>query len=229
MLLQSAAVSAQVTPATAEPVRAIWRTQHVDFRFRSERQHFKCEEFAARLQRILTAVGAHLDARTRLHCADAFTGNVSGRIVITGPIEATDENVDRALTEITSVDKLSARLNRRPDPATRIRVFPAEWRTVSMRQARLDAGDCDLLRAVKLQLLPALSVQDVQLSDSCSGRGAPRFSASALVRIEGAVDGDTRKPAMTVDAACEHDRADEPCDGQQEEERESESEVLPAG
>lgn len=229
VLLSSTGMSAQDTPATAEPVRAIWRTQHLDFRFRSEQQRFKCEEFAVRLQRILRAMGAHLNAATELRCTDAFSGIVTGRIVMTAPIEATDENVRRVLTDITPADKLAARLNGRPDPATRIRVFPAEWRRVSSMKANLDGGDCELVRAVKRQLLPALSVRDAQISTSCTSRSVPKLSALALVRIEGsAVDGDARKPSVvTAGAECNRDGSDAPCD--ESEESEPDAEALPAG
>jgi hypothetical protein len=176
--------SAQSAPPS-DRLPAIWRTHQVDFNFRSERLAFRCEEFAWRLSRILGSVGAQLDSRTQLVCDESFARAIKGRVVVSAPVEATDANVQRALAEVSAVDQLAARLNRRPDPKSRIHVFPAEWRQVSSVQPKLDAADCDLVRAVARQVFPALKLQDLDVSTTCVSRRAPRFSATALIRVDG--------------------------------------------
>src|SRR5688572_8609600 len=67
--------------AGPDTLAAIWRTQAVEFRYRSERQHYSCEEFATRLDRIIASMGGRLDAQTELHCTAAFSSSITGRIV----------------------------------------------------------------------------------------------------------------------------------------------------
>jgi hypothetical protein len=204
VVLLSTSLHAQV-PAPSGPVPAIWRTQHIDFRFRSERVRYRCEEFAVRLARILNVLGARLDAGTELRCVDSFSGAVTGRIAVTGPVEATSTNVERALADITSIDELVARVNGLPDPKTRNRVFAAEWRLVSPTKSQLHATDCDLLRAVARQVFPTLQLRDIDVSASCMSNNVPRFRAIALVRVDGvSVDDEaTQSPAVTADAQCD--------------------------
>jgi hypothetical protein len=228
MLLYPIFAATQITPLP-EPVSAIWRTQTIEFRFRTERQRFRCEELAARLIRIVNALGAHLSARTQLHCTDGLGSGITGDLVIISPIEATNENLQRVLNDITAVDKLAARLNRKPDPATKIRVFPAHWTAVSSKQSKLDAADCELLKAVEQQLLPALMLRDAAVSAACSAYKIPTLTAVALVRVDGtAVDASTPpSPAGTLAAECTQVDAHEACEDAGDEA--IDPVVLPAG
>jgi hypothetical protein len=212
MLLTSVIAAAQST-APPQPVRAIWRTQTIEFRFQTERQRFRCEELAARLIRIVSILGAHLNARTQLNCTDGLGSGVVGDLVITSPIEATSENLQLVLSDITTTDKLAARLNRKPDPGTLIRVFPAQWTQVSSKRSKLHAADCELLRAVERQLLPALRLRNADVSAACSAHKIPTLSAVALVRIDGAAaDGIQQpSPAGTVAAECVRSDTNEAC------------------
>lgn len=172
-------------PALADAVPAIWRTQHLDLRVMSTRTQFRCEEFALRLQAILAAVGATLEPNSELHCPESFSSTLRGRLVVKSPFVADESNLAQASAAITSSDRLLARLKGAAAPETLIRSFPANWQAVSTSThpslRRLDSGDCELLRAVVLQLLPRMSVREAKFRRSCHAGGEPRFSAIALV------------------------------------------------
>jgi hypothetical protein len=174
--------------ASADEVRAIWRTQQIDFRVISPRTQFRCEECALRLTSILDAVGATLEATSELYCPESFSTTLRGRLVVKSPFVADEANLAQAKAAITSSDRLLARLKGRADPQTLIRSFPATWESVSSSThpslRRLDASDCELLQAVVRQLLPRMSIRDAQFRRSCSSRAELRFSAVALVRAE---------------------------------------------
>ena len=225
LLLQWSVLNAQVSAVSAR-VPAIWRTQHIDFRFRSDRIGYRCEEFAGRLARILNAMGARLEARTELRCGDSFSSTVTGSIVVTAPIEATAVNVQRALADITTADELAARLNGLPDPKTRIHVFPAEWQRVSSTKARLDAADCELLRAVAAQVFVALPLRESAVSATCMSNKVPRFNVMALVRVEGAVDSDATQSPAVLEANAPCDQSDFSCESQ---DAQVDPVVMPAG
>jgi hypothetical protein len=183
-------VAAGVPATLADPVPAIWRTQHIDFRVISPNTQFRCAEFAVRLQSILDAVGASLEATSELHCPEAFSSTLRGRLVVKSPFVADETSIAQAKAAITSSDRLLAHLKGQSDPETLIRSFPANWQAVSTAShpslRRLDAGDCELLRAVVRQLLPRMSVRDAQFRRTCAAGADPRFSAVALVRIDDA-------------------------------------------
>jgi hypothetical protein len=201
--------AAQVAP-DVETVPAIWRTQTVDFKFRSERQRFRCEEFGARLARIVGVLGAHLHARTQLRCNEGLASAVTGELTITFPVEATQENVELVLNDISAADKLAARLNRKPDPRTQIRVFPAQWTQVSAKPSRLHAADCELLSALERQLLPVLTLRNAEVSAGCASHKIPTLRAVALVRVDGTATDATPTGTLAAECnennACEHSR-----------------------
>lgn len=181
-------LAAAVAPAArADPVPAVWRTQHIDFRVISSRTQFRCEEFALRLTSILDAVGATLEATSELHCPESFSTTLRGRLIVKSPFIADEPNLAQAKAAVTSSDRLLARLRGQADPQTLIRSFPANWESVSTAThpslRRLDAGDCELLQAVVRQLLPKMSVKDARFRRSCSSGAEPRFSATALIRV----------------------------------------------
>jgi hypothetical protein len=154
---------------------------------------------------------------------------VKGQLVITSPIEATHENLTRVLNDITATDKLAARLNRKPEPGTQVRVFPAQWSPVSSKQSRLKAADCELLSAVEKQLLPALMLRDAEVSASCSPHKIPSLRAVALVRIDpNAVENAQQtSPAGTVAADCTRIDSTKSCNDSRDEA--IDPVVLPAG
>jgi hypothetical protein len=213
--------TAQIAPAP-ETVPAIWRTQTVDFKFRSERQRFRCEEFGARLARIVGALGVHLNTQTQLRCHE---GAVSGELTFTSPIEATQANFELVLKEITAADKLAARLNRKPDPGTQIRVFPAQWTHVSSKPSRLHAADCELLSAIERQLLPVLTLRNAEVSAACAAHKIPTLRAVALVRVNGSpIDAE---PTDSIATECTQADPNKACKRSRDEA--IDPAVLPAG
>ena len=84
------------------------------------------------------------------------------RILVTTPVEATDERV-AAATTFTERDQLAARVRGEMLPtAADLERFPAEWQELSLSTRpplRLEANDCDLLRDMSEQVFPKLGVR----------------------------------------------------------------------
>jgi len=214
-------VQAQVLPG--EVVPAIWQTHAAEFRFRSDSQHFRCEEVSARLQRILVKLGARLDARSQLTCMEGFSARVDGQLVIQSAVEATEKSLQEAHASITSEQRLVARVNGAADPATNIRAFPARWESLTSITARFDHGDCELLRAIDAQLRSALTLREFKISSNCSFGRRPAFTAVALLRVDPReLSPESGVPPAVVSAP--------KCEGPCEERDEAlDPEVLPAG
>src|SRR5262245_15166477 len=88
---------AQHSPGTVE---AIWRTQTMDFHYRSDSQYFTCAEFETKLSATLLAIGVYRDMTIAALCPRDLSGHVRAKITLASPIEATDPNV-RSVTTFT--------------------------------------------------------------------------------------------------------------------------------
>jgi len=182
---------ASAQPDAPSVVTAIWQTQNLDFDYYSNTVRYSCAGLRSKIGNILRAVGAHESVRVQIDCtAAAFA--TRAQILVTMPIEATEENVNNA-TDYDTRDQLVARLRKMELPsANDIQRFPATWRTVTLsrdRQLDLSAGDCELLRRMRDQIFPKLSVRVTKASSSCSPGSAtrvkPTFEVMALVPLEG--------------------------------------------
>jgi hypothetical protein len=173
----------------AESIDAIWHTQLVDFTYNSRDVYYSCTSLQSKIGAILRAVGAHPNVQVSVRCiGNGFVNHAQGRVLLTAPIEATPENVQRATTYSTR-DELIARLRKLDLPtANDIERFPAGWRSVSLtrhRQLRLDSGDCDLLLAVRRQIFPKMLVRVSGERLHCLGpatRMRPNLEVVALMR-----------------------------------------------
>jgi hypothetical protein len=177
---------------TAVPVTAIWRTQNLNFDYHGTSARYSCSGLRAKISSILRAVGAHESLRVELQCnAGLIARGARAQIVVTTPIEATEENV-RAATTYDSRDHLVARLRSvHPPTAGDIQRFPATWRRIALssdRRVRLDAGDCDLIRGMREQIFSKLSIQMTRASFNCSSGSAPHvrptLEVTALVPLD---------------------------------------------
>jgi hypothetical protein len=187
--LDAAAESSDVAPD--EPVEAIWHIQQMNFRFRSDRTSYACDELERKVANILRAVGAREDIAVDSGC---FRGQfVTGAVVqvtLASPVPATQENVRRATT-FDSRDELLARLHHMELPTgADVKRFPAVWRSISLhrhRRARLEQADCDLFAAIRKQVFPKLAIRVDEQTLSCtsmSSRIRPRVDVAALVPEE---------------------------------------------
>jgi hypothetical protein len=112
---------------------------------------------------------------------------VTLQFALESPVAATPENL-RALTDFDTEDLLVARLQGRKLPSEEdVTRFPATWRTLSFRDSRLQltAGDCELVRQMRRQILPKLSVEIVSEPPVCSSLlvhgGRPSMKVRALL------------------------------------------------
>jgi hypothetical protein len=148
--------------ASERVIEAIWRVQHLDFRHYSPGRRYTCDALKNKVRAILRSMGAHEALTIDAGCSgDLIVQQISARISLAAPVEATVENV-QAATTFDSRDELVARLrDTRLPTAVDLERFPASWRRVSLsrdNRLHLEAGDCELLNSIRKQLLPRLGV-----------------------------------------------------------------------
>lgn len=169
------------------PIEAVWKVQRLEFNYLNGDTIYTCASLRQKLARILEALGAHEHMRLQSGMCDE-TGRSRIVVVLASPVIATEENV-RALTTYSAEQLLIARTRGMRLPAAEdLQRFPAHWKTVSFardRSMRLSPGDCDLVRQLRRQVLPHLSVQITQDSLNCgSALFNPRLTVAALTADE---------------------------------------------
>jgi hypothetical protein len=159
-------------------IEAVWMPRVVDFAYHADGTFYTCSSLWQKVEGFLLNVGARAGATLQnLHCND-FSATMRLQIALEAPVEATPENL-RALTDYDAEDLLVARVRGQPlATAADVKRFPAVWQTISLRNTRmqLTAGDCELVRQMRRQLLPKLSVQVLKEAARCSpvlARGGP--------------------------------------------------------
>jgi hypothetical protein len=175
-------VLAQPSPDEGRRVDAVWKVQSFDFVFGGYTTTYSCNALARRVRSVLTSVGVDSLRVSMLDCAD-LNGGARMQLTLASPVEATPGNV-RALTTHDTRDVLIAKLrNEQLDTEADIERFAAMWTSVSMARVvrpRLEAGDCELLRQLRRDVLPRLSVQIVREDLHCSSGGFVRFTPPRL-------------------------------------------------
>jgi hypothetical protein len=113
------------------------------------------------------------------------SARIATRIALAAPVVANDENI-RAATTFDAQQQLVARMTNKalPTPST-IPVFPASWMAIELHgknNAWLEADDCELLRQLSQQVLPALHIK-VTRKVMCSGAklARPSLNVEALM------------------------------------------------
>jgi hypothetical protein len=185
-LLSSAFAAAETTSDAG--VDAVWKPQRLAFEYRGYSTVYSCRSLKRKLHDILLSIGAREDLRVSGYACDEQGSVASFEISFHSPVEATPENV-RALTSYDSQDELIARTRGETLPSAQdLPRFPAVWKTVSFardRELKLQPGDCELMEAVRRQILPRLSVRIVADRIRCSSAfgniGPPRLTVTALV------------------------------------------------
>jgi hypothetical protein len=183
--------------ASERVIEAIWRVQHLDFTYNSHRHQYTCDSLKNKVRAILRSMGAHETLTIDAGCSgNLIVQQMSARISIAAPVEATVENV-RAATTFDARAQLVARLHdKRLPTATDLERFPASWRRVSLSRDNrldLDAGDCELLDSIRRQLLPQLSVSVRAWGRLCSPGAASRvrrvYEIDALIPTKNSLVG----------------------------------------
>jgi len=180
---------ADVAPAQAETVDAIWKTQRVTFRYSSRNIAYSCSGLSTKLAAILQRVGAHEDIRVVGSGCDEVSGLLTFDVLFRAPVPATAENL-QAATDYGARDVLAARLRgERLAAAEDIERFAAEWQTISLsqeRKLRLAPSDCDLLQQILRSFFSRMSVQTTGRKLRCSSAlgdfHTPRLTVTALIR-----------------------------------------------
>jgi hypothetical protein len=144
-------------------VDAIWHAQVIDLSYTSSSYYYACDALRAKIGAVLRAVGAHKSVKVVMGCKDrSLVKTAFARILVTTPVEATEERVAVATT-FTERDQLAARVRGEVLPtAADLERFPAEWQELSLSTRpplRLEANDCDLLRDMSEQVFPKLGVR----------------------------------------------------------------------
>jgi hypothetical protein len=183
--------SAESAREPAQLVEAVWKVQSFNFVFGGYTTTYSCNTLARRVRNVLMSVGVP-DSITisMLDCAD-LNGGARMQITLASPVEATPENV-RALTSHDSRDELIAKLRNEPlETAADLKRFAASWTEVSLSKAvkpRLEPGDCELVRQIRRDVLPRLSVRVLREDLNCTNGGfvrftPPRLTVSALLPV----------------------------------------------
>jgi hypothetical protein len=158
-------------------VDAIWRTQRLEFHYRSTSASYTCPGLKARLSAILRSVGVHESMAMTCQGSEAAR-NIEIQLRASSPVEATAANV-AAETEYDGKQRLLAHLNGTQLPsAADLPRFSASWQRIDVhrqRQVRLAPGDCELLQQVRKQLLPKFAVEIELDGLNCHAGSATRI------------------------------------------------------
>ena len=188
-------------PAAEELVEAVWRVRVVDLAFSSPTTYYACDALQTKIGAILKAVGAHQGVKVVMGCKDrSFVNAAHARILVAFPTEATDAFI-AAATTYSPRQELAARVRGEPLPsAADIERFPASWQRVSLSAqapARLEPGDCDLLRDLSEQVFPKLGIRPATRIGcyASATRVKPDMDVDALVRVAAPAAAETLPPS----------------------------------
>jgi hypothetical protein len=183
-----------LSPARADGVEAVWRTQSLTFDYVSRNFMYACESLPGKVVLVLHAVGARNIRIEQAHCDANSAGNgpmqiATMRIQFASPALSTP--AQRAEAER---DAARARLLERFGLASAMTTaFHATFRDVDLgadQRLKLAASDCDLMRALKRRVISRMAVQVIAQEVSCSSspqrlRGL-RFKARVLAPFDAA-------------------------------------------
>ena len=172
-------------------INAVWKIHQIEFAYESPNISYECESLQKRIKQILEAVGAYPKMVVETaHCRrQEQVRRTDIRLSMAMPAEATEENM-RTAAEFDVNQEIVARLRSEPLPASDVKIFPASWRTVTLSNsgpARIVAGDCDLVRALRDQVFPRIDVRVVGSGMNCGAgsdtRIQPKMRVHALMPV----------------------------------------------
>ena len=173
-----------------EPVQAIWKNQEFAFYFQSQTTFYSCSSLEAKLERILSALGAR-KPYVKVRSVDCQTGPVRmPRVIVnmTAPVEATDQTLAER-DKSKSKRELAARVRGEQEDPAELAAFPAHWKRVSLSRGAVDLepGDCELIDELRRKVLPKLAIRVVKDSTHCTPQqltlGQPQLEVLALTAL----------------------------------------------
>jgi hypothetical protein len=194
-LAASAWVAAVSGASAAGPdtARAVLKAQEIKFNYQSFNTFYSCDGIEGKVKRILLALGATKELEVEARgCADSSElisdlrrspNAVSPRspavtIRVTSAVEATPEALAE-LEKTRTQRELTARVRGNRGTALDAEAqFDAPWKPVSLSKGGaldLEPGDCELIAALRKQVLPKLGVRIVKDNLKCSPRDVNRF------------------------------------------------------
>jgi hypothetical protein len=163
VLITTAAMTGEAKAGATDAearVAVVWHSRVITFEYRSRGTVHMCRSLQRKAERVLQELGARTRF-TRFYCGE-LSHLVTAEVVLTIPIEATEANL-RRLTSFDSKEVLIARLRSQRLPAAAdLPLFPATWKTVSLPGMQFDRRECELLRQLRRQVLPKLSVRFIE-------------------------------------------------------------------
>jgi hypothetical protein len=170
---------------SAADVEAVWKQQQLSLTYRTAGAVHTCAGLRSQLRSLLILLGAHETLTVEVQGCEDTEGTRVVRIAIASPFERNGMPVSEQDATAQLIERL-----RRVDPATANAEGPflAQWKTISFSNAlslRLTPADCELLRQLRYQVMPKLSVRVVSdrmrcTNDLASGN-RPRLVVAALV------------------------------------------------
>ncbi len=157
-----------------EPVRALWKSQEIDFNYQGFTTKYTCDGLRDRVREILLELGARRDLKAAATGCE-FSGRPSPfpgvRLVIATPVEATPENIAKQTGAAEQ--------------------FPASWRTVQLAQSgsklRIQRGECELIEELRDHIFPKLGIRVIEDRTRCvphqESLGQPNLTVAALVSV----------------------------------------------
>ena len=187
---QPPSISEAQPPVAGEIVAAAWKIQEVIFGYRGYSTIYSCAGLSNKVRAILRSVGARDTLTVRASGCNEGSGVARLQILFESPVEATAQNL-RELTGSNARKELIARVRGERLPAlTGIETIPAVWKTVAFARDRaldLAPGDCELVRQVRREILPMLSVRVLKERLNCSiafgNIARPQLTIAALVAV----------------------------------------------
>ena len=175
-----------VADTVAPAVNAVWTEHEFVFTYFGRGTYYSCGGLDAKIEYILTELGARPRPTVRVNCLDGSGAQVmpTARIKVAVPTAVTPEllarlEADKSKRELVAKVKGQGTL---VDAATA--QFPAERRIVEFNGRRLDRvsdGDCELLDQLLPQVLEPLGIREAPGSSlTC----LPRMSQFGAVRLK---------------------------------------------
>jgi hypothetical protein len=186
----------------ADTARAVLKSQEIKFTYQSFSSFYSCDGIEGKVQRVLLALGVSKEVQVEARgCAESseLIGDLrrsptttSSRsplvtIRVTSAVEATPA-VLAELEKTRSQRELSARVRGDRGAALDAEAqFDAPWKAVSLSRGAqgLEPGDCELIDALRKNVLPKLGVRIVKDNLKCSprqgNRSQPQLEVEALM------------------------------------------------
>jgi hypothetical protein len=191
------AVSGASAPG-ADTARAVIKSQEIKFSYQSFDVSYTCDGIQAKVQRVLLALGASKELEVEARgCSDSrellddlrrspIAASLRSPLVtirVTSAVEATPEALAE-LEKTRSQRQLAARV--RGETLDAAAQFDAPWKPVSLSTGEqgLDAGDCQLVEALRKHVLPKLGVRTIKDNVKCPSRQLSRVPARMQLEVE---------------------------------------------